>query len=125
MIWHTNSGLENATRYIQAFKKNYPFINAQVWRSKTRQVIQRVIAEANAGRHMVDVIKPSTDLLPVEGRVVAHPRVDPIYPRMKELQSLLGTSRVQLNTVEQNHKLYKDGLQILDEIVLKRKSASL
>ena len=64
MIWYTNSGLENATRYIQAFKKIYPFINAQVWRSKTRQVIQRVIAEANAGRHIVDVIKPSTDLLP-------------------------------------------------------------
>ena len=307
MIWYTNSGLENATRYIQAFKKIYPFINAQVWRSKTRQVIQRVIAEANAGRHIVDVIKPSTDLLPVlleknliaryetptraiypahakstyftnmnyafrvfafnprklarkevpktwdellqprwkgeilfdessleevvallaawgrektmnyftrlsqqqllirvgrdtttqmmmageaplavttyaynneslratnapvdwvaedlipalmypltlarnaphpysaalfydfllseqgqqliakEGRIVAHPKVDPIYPRMKELQGLLGTSRVQLNTVEQNHKLYKDGLQILDEIVLKRKSAS-
>ena len=308
MIWYTNSGLENATRYIQAFKQIYPFINAQVWRSKTRQVIQRVIAEANAGRHIVDVVKPSTDLLPAllernligryetparaiypahakntyftnmnyafrvfafnpqkvsrqeapktwdellqprwkgeilfdessleevvallaawgrekttsyftrlsqqqllirvgrdtttqmmmageaplavttyaynneslratkapvdwvaedlipalmyplalarnaphpysaalfydfllseqgqqliakEGRVVAHPRVAPIYPRMKELQGLLGTSRVQLNTVEQNHKLYKDGLQILDEIVLKRKSANL
>ena len=308
MIWYTNSGLENASRYIQVFKQIYPFINAQVWRSKTRQVIQRVIAEANAGRHIVDVIKPSTDLLPAlfernligryetptraiypahakstyftnmnyafrvfafnprkvarkdvpktwdellqprwkgeilfdessleevvallaawgrektvnyftrlsqqqllirvgrdtttqmmmageaplavttyaynneslratnapvdwvaedlipalmypltvarnaphpysaalfydfllseqgqqliakEGRVVAHPKVDPIYPRMKEIQGLLGTSRVQLNTVEQNHKLYKDGLQILDEIVLKRKSASL
>ncbi len=308
MIWYTNSGLENASRYIQVFKQIYPFIDAQVWRSKTRQVIQRVIAEANAGRHIVDVIKPSTDLLPAllerkligryetptraiypahakstyftnmnyafrvfafnprkvprkdvpktwdellqprwkgeilfdessleevvallaawgrekttnyftrlsqqqllirvgrdtttqmmmageaplavttyaynneslratnapvdwvaedlipalmypltvarnaphpysaalfydfllseqgqqliakEGRVVAHPKVDPIYPRMKELQGLLGTSRVQLNTVEQNHKLYKDGLQILDEIVLKRKPASL
>jgi iron(III) transport system substrate-binding protein len=308
MIWYTNSGLENASRYIQVFKQIYPFINAQVWRSKTRQVIQRVIAEANAGRHIVDVVKPSTDLLPAllerkiigryetptraiypahakstyftnmnyafrvfafnprkvarkdvpktwdellqprwkgeilfdessleevvallaawgrektvnyftrlsqqqllirvgrdtttqmmmageaplavttyaynneslratnapvdwvaedlipalmypltvarnaphpysaalfydfllseqgqqliakEGRVVAHPKVDPIYPRMKELQGLLGTSRVQLNTVEQNHKLYKGGLQILDEIVLKRKSASL
>jgi iron(III) transport system substrate-binding protein len=308
MIWYTNSGLENATGYIQAFKKHYPFIDAQVWRSKTRQVIQRVIAEANAGRHIVDVIKPSTDLLPAlleknligryetpnraiypahakatyftnmnyafrvfafnprkvtrkdapktwedllqprwkgeilfdessleevvallatwgrektvnyftrlsqqqllirvgrdtttqmmmageaplavttyaynneslratnapvdwvaedlipalmypltlarnaphpysaalfydfllseqgqqliakEGRVVAHPKVDPIYPRMKELQGLLGTSRVQLNTVEQNHKLYKDGLQILDEIILKRKSSSM
>jgi hypothetical protein len=45
--------------------------------------------------------------------------------RMKELQGLLGTSRVQLNTVEQNHKFYKDGLQILDEIVLKRKSSSM
>ncbi|HLN83894.1 MAG TPA: hypothetical protein VK355_09785, partial [Candidatus Binatia bacterium] len=38
MLWYTNSGIENATRYIQAFKKNFPFINAQVWRAKTRQV---------------------------------------------------------------------------------------
>ena len=306
MVWYTNTGLENAARYIQAFKKNYPSINAQVWRAKTRQVIQRVISEANAGRNLVDVIKPSTDLFPAlleknligrydtplraiypahakgtfytnmnyafrvfafnprkvarkdvpkswdellqprwkgeilfdessleevmallaawgrdktvnyftrlsqqqllirvgrdtmtqmmmageaplavttyaynneslratnapvdwvaedlipaliypltmarnaphpysaalfydfliseegqrliakEGRVVAHPKVEPIYPRMKELQSFLGTSRVQLNSLEQNHKFYKEGLQILDEIVLKRKSA--
>jgi iron(III) transport system substrate-binding protein len=306
MVWYTNSGLDNATRYIQAFKKLYPFINAQVWRAKTRQVTQRVISEANAGRNLADVIKPSTDLLPAlleknllaryetpqraiypahakanyftsmnyafrvfafnprkvarkdvpktweellnprwkgeilfdessleevmallavwgrektanyftrlaqqqllirigrdtttqmmmageaalavttyaynnenlrttnapvdwlaedlipaliypltmarnaphpyaaalfydfllsepgqqliakEGRVVAHPKVEPIYPRMKELQNLLGTSRVQLNTVEQNQKFYKAGLQILDEIVLKRKAS--
>ena len=306
MVWYTNTGLDNATRYIQAFKKVYPFINAQVWRGKTRQVVQRVISEANAGRSIVDVVKPSTDLLPVlieknllaryetpvraiypaqskgslftsinyafrvfafnprklaakdaprsweellqpkwkgqilfdessleevvalyaawgkektvnyfirlsqqnllirvgrdtttqmmmageaplavttyaynnetlraknapvdwlaedlipaliypltmsrnaphpysaalfydfmlseqgqqliakEGRVVAHPKVDPIYPRMKELRGLLGTSRVQLNTVEQNQKFYKEGIQILDEIVLKRKSS--
>ncbi len=306
MVWYTNSGLDNANRYIQAFKKVYPFINAQVWRAKTRQVIQRVIAEANAGRNLVDVVKPSTDLFPAlleknligryetpmravypahakstyftnmnyafrvfafnprkvarkdvpksweellqprwkgeilfdessleevmaligawgrekavnyltrlsqqqllirvgrdtttqmmmageaplavttyaynnetlrasnapvdwiaedlipallypltmarnaphpysaalfydflisepgqqliakEGRVVAHPKVEPIYPRMKELQNLLGTPRVQLNTLEQNHKYYKDGLQILDEIVLKRKTS--
>jgi iron(III) transport system substrate-binding protein len=304
MIWYTNTGVENANRYIQAFKKLYPFINAQFWRSKTRQVVQRVVAEARAGRHLVDVVKPSTDLMPVlldakilgryespsrapypaqgkgayytnmnyafrifsynprklprkdvprswedllqpkwkseilfdessleevvsliavwgkektadyfgklsrqqllirvgrdttsqmmmageaplavttyaynseslkaqnapidwvaqdliptlmypltmarnaphpysaalfydyllseqgqrliakEGRVVAHPKVEPIYPRMKELQNLLGTQRVQLNTIEQNHKLYKDGLKILDEIVLQRK----
>jgi len=304
LVWYTNSGVENATRYIQAFKKKYPFINANFWRSKTRQVTQRVVSEANAGRNLVDVIKPSTDLLPAllernligryetpgraiypahakslyfttmnyafrvfafnprkvnrkdapktweellqpkwkgeilfdessleevvallaawgrdrtvsyftrlsqqqllirvgrdtvtqmmmageaplavttyaynneglrvqsapvdwiaedlipaliypltlarnaphpysaalfydfmiseegqrliarEGRVVAHPKVEPIYPRMKELQSFLGTARVQLNTLEQNHKFYKEGLQILDEIVLKRK----
>ena len=307
MLWYTNSGIENATRYIQAFKKNYPFVNAQVWRAKTRQVTQRAIAEANAGKHLVDVIKPSTDLLPPmleknligkydtplraiypaqskspfytnmnyafrvfafnprkvarkdapktwedllqpkwqgeilfdessleevmallgawgkdktvnyltklgqqqllirvgrdtttqmmmagesalavttyaynneslraqnapvdwvaedlipaliypltmarnaphpysaalfydfliseegqrliakEGRVVAHPKVEPIYPRMKELQSLLGTPRIQLNTLEQNARLLKDGVQILDEVVLKRKSSS-
>jgi hypothetical protein len=60
-----------------------------------------------------------------EGRVVAHPKVEPIYPRMKELQSYLGTARVQLNTVEQNHKLYKDGIQILDEVILKHRPSSL
>ena len=307
LLWYTNSGIENATRYIQAFKKNYPYINAQVWRAKTRQVTQRALQEAAAGKHMVDIIKPSTDLLPPmldknllgkyetpgravfpanvkspyytsinyafrvfgfnprklnrkdapkswdellqpkwkgeilfdessleevmsllaawgkektvnyltklsqqnllirvgrdtttqmmmageapiavttyaynneslkaanapvdwvaedliptliypltlarnaphpysaalfydfmiseegqrliakEGRVVAHPKVEPIYPRMKELQSLLGTPRIQLNTVEQSYKLIKDGVQILDEIVLKRKSSS-
>jgi len=306
MVWYTNSGIENATRYIQAFKKRYPFINANFWRSKTRQVTQRIVSEANAGRHLVDVIKPSTDLLPIlldknligrydtplraiypthakpafytnmnyafrvfafnprtvsrkdapnswedllqpkwkgeilfdessleevmallgawgkdktvnyltklsqqqllirigrdtttqmmmageahlavttyaynneslrannapidwvaedliptlvypltmarnaphpysaalfydfliseegqrliarEGRVVAHPKVEPIYPRMKELQGLLGTPRIQLNTLEQNAKLLKDGVQILDEVVLKRKSS--
>ena len=306
MLWYTNSGIENATRYIQAFKKNYPFINAQVWRAKTRQVTQRAISEANAGKHLVDVIKPSTDLLPPmleknligkydtpvraiypahakspfytnmnyafrvfafnprkvnrkeapkswedlllpkwkgeilfdessleevmallgacgkektvnyltrlsqqqllirvgrdttiqmmmageaalavttyaynneslraqnapvdwvaedlipaliypltlarnaphpyaaalfydfliseegqrliarEGRVVAHPKVEPIYPRMKELQNLLGTPRIQLNTLEQNYKLLNEGIRILDGIVLKRKSS--
>jgi iron(III) transport system substrate-binding protein len=306
MVWYTNSGIENATRYIQAFRKKYPFINANFWRSKTRQVTQRVVSEANAGRHLVDVIKPSFDLLPIflerniigrydtplranfpahakspfytnmnyafrvfsynprklsqkdvpksweellnpkwkgeilfdessveevtallgawgkektlgyftrlsqqqllvrvgrdttaqmmmageaplavtsyaynteglraknapidwvpqdlipaliypltmarqaphphagalfydfmiseegqrliaqEGRVVTHPKVEPIYPRMKELQNLLGTPRVQINTLEQNAKLIKDGVQILDEVVLKRKSS--
>ena len=65
--------------------------------------------------------EPGQKLIAKEGRVVAHPKVEPIYPRMKELQNFLGTSRVQLNTVEQNQKFYKEGLQILDEIVLKRK----
>ena len=60
-------------------------------------------------------------LIAKEGRVVAHPKVEPIYPRMKELQNLLGTPRVQLNTLEQNHKLLKDGMQILDESRLEAK----
>jgi hypothetical protein len=64
MVWYTNSGIENATRYIQALRKNIHSSTPKFWRSKTRQVTQRAIAEANAGKHLVDVIKPSTDLLP-------------------------------------------------------------
>src|ERR1043166_2444402 len=84
MVWYTNTGLDNASRYIQAFKKVYPFINAQVWRAKPRQVIQRAISEANAGRSIVDVIKPSTDLFPalLEKNLVARYEtpVRAIYP---------------------------------------------
>jgi len=42
---------------------------------------------------------------------------------MKELQSLIGTLRIQLNTLEQNAKLLKDGVKILDEVALQRKSS--
>ncbi len=63
-------------------------------------------------------------LIAQEGRVVVHPKVEPIYPRMKELQNLLGTPRVQINTMEQNAKVIKDGIQILDEVILQRKSSS-
>jgi hypothetical protein len=59
-------------------------------------------------------------LIAKEGARRRPSKVDPIYPRMKELQNLLGTPRIQLNTLEQNAKLLKDGVEILDEIVLKR-----
>ena len=304
MVWYTNTGLENANRYLQAFKKAYPFTNPKVWRAKSRDVTQRLITEARAGTFLADVIKTSNDLLPAlfeksligryetplrmiypahakgdlwtnmnyefrvfafnprkvarkdvpktwgellqprwrgeilfdessleevvslltvwgrektvdylgrlsqqnllvrigrdtttqmmmageallavtvyaynseslrvngapidwmgqdlipaliypltmarnaphpysaalfydfllseagqqmlakEGRVVAHPKVEAIYPRMKELQNMLGTPRLQLNTIEHTQKHYKEGLQILDEVVLKRK----
>jgi len=304
MLWYTNTGIENANRYVQAFKKAYPYINAKFWRGKSRDVTQRLITEARAGTFLADVVKTSNDLLPAlleksligryetplrtvypahakgelwtnmnyefrifafnprklarkdvpktweellqsrwkgeilfdessleevvslltvwgrektvdyltrlsqqnllvrigrdtttqmmmageallavtayaynseslrangapidwvgqdlipaliypltmarnaphpysaalfydfllseagqqmlakEGRVVAHPKVEAIYPRMKELQSLLGTPRLQLNTIEHTQKHYKEGLQILDEVVLKRK----
>lgn len=304
MIWYTNSGLDNVNRYIQAFKRTYPFINAKFWRGKSRDVTEKVVTEAMAGFFSVDVVKTTTDLLPAlmeknligryespirasypshakgalwtninygfrvfgfnsrklsrqevptswdgllhsrwkedilfdessleevvalraawgrekvvayltslsnqrllirrgrdsiaqlliageaplavtvyaynseslramgapidwvapdlipvliypltmvrnaphphaaalfydfllsdagqqmlakEGRVVANPKIEPIYPRMKELQLLLGTARVHLNTVEDATKYYKESLQILDEVVLKRK----
>ncbi len=57
-----------------------------------------------------------------EGRVVANPDIEPIYPRMKELRGLLGTSRVHLNTVEEAPKYNREGLKIFDEFLLKRKA---
>lgn len=303
MIWYTNSGIDNANSYIQAFKKVYPFINTKVWRAKSRDVAQKFVTESRAGVFIADVVKTTTDLLPPlfernllgryespirasypghakgalwtsinyafrvfgfnprmvarqevpkswdellqprwrgqilfdessleevlalrvswgrektvsylkklspqllirrgrdnvvqlamageaplavtiyaynaeglraqgapidwvapdlittliypltmsrfsphphaaalfydfllsdagqqmlakEGRLVANPRIEPIYPRMRELRALLGSSRAHLNTVEDAAKYYTDSLQILDEVVLKRK----
>ncbi len=64
MVWYTNTGLENATSYIQTFKKAYPFVNTKLWRGKSRDVTERVITEARGGLYLVDVVKPTTDLLP-------------------------------------------------------------
>ncbi len=57
-----------------------------------------------------------------EGRLVANPNIEPIYPRMKELRALLGTPRVHINTIEEAPKYNKEGLKLLDELLLKRKT---
>jgi len=64
IVWYTNSNLQNAKRYIREFKKVYPFTNPRVWRGKSRDVTQRILAEARTGQQFVDVIKPASDLLP-------------------------------------------------------------
>jgi iron(III) transport system substrate-binding protein len=64
MVWYTNSGVDNAARYVQAFKKAYPFINAQIWRAKSRDVAQKFLTETRAGVYVADLVKTTTDLLP-------------------------------------------------------------
>ena len=64
MVWYTNGSVENTARYIREFKRAYPFTNSRVWRGKSRDVTQRIIAETRMGQFFVDVLKPSTDLVP-------------------------------------------------------------
>ncbi len=64
LLWYTNTGIDNANNYIRAFKKAYPFINAKVWRGKSRTITDRFLTEARAGVFLADVIKTSTNLLP-------------------------------------------------------------
>jgi iron(III) transport system substrate-binding protein len=64
MVWYTNSGVDNANRYVQAFKKAYPFIDARFWRAKSRDVAQKFLTESRGGISVADVVKTTTDLLP-------------------------------------------------------------
>jgi iron(III) transport system substrate-binding protein len=57
-----------------------------------------------------------------EGRVVANPNIDPIYPRMKELRALLGTPRVHINTLEEASKYSQEGIKIFDTFLAERKA---
>lgn len=65
LVWYTNTGLDNAGQYTQAFIRAYPFIKANFWRGKSRDVVEKVVTEARANLFNVDVIKTTTDLLPV------------------------------------------------------------
>lgn len=64
MLWYTNTGVDNANNYIRAFKQAYPFVNAKVWRAKSRTITDRFLTESRAGVFLADVIKTSTNLLP-------------------------------------------------------------
>ena len=64
LLWYTNTGTDNAHSYIRAFKKAYPFINAKVYRGKSRVITDKFLTEARAGVFLADVIKTSTNLLP-------------------------------------------------------------
>jgi iron(III) transport system substrate-binding protein len=64
MLWYTNTGVDNANNYIRAFKKAYPFVNAKVWRAKSRTITDRFLTEARAGVFLADVVKNSTNLMP-------------------------------------------------------------
>src|SRR5262249_13119019 len=64
MLWYTNTGIDNANNYIRAFKKAYPFVNAKVWRAKSRTISDRFLTESRAGVYLADVVKNSTNLLP-------------------------------------------------------------
>ena len=189
MLWYT-TGVDNANNYLRAFKKAYPFINAKVWRAKSRTITDRFLTEARAGVFLADIIKNSTNLLPplfeqhlitvypynmetmraqkapvdwiapdmipgllypltmmraaphpysaalfydfllssagqkliaAEGRIVADPKIEPIFPKMRELKQLLGSARVHINTAEEAPQFYNDSPRILDEAVLGRK----
>jgi len=48
--WEQDEGL------LKPFREKYPFINIKVWDSRNEEVVNRIITEAKAGRHSVDVL---------------------------------------------------------------------
>lgn len=56
VILYSSLNNEQIVTLIDAFKKRYPFIKPSFYRATSERVLQRVITEARAGRHSVDVL---------------------------------------------------------------------
>ena len=47
--------------FVREFEKKYPFIKASEWRNDSKNLIRKVLEEAQAGRVLVDVVETTAD----------------------------------------------------------------
>lgn len=55
VVW-THTWRKGAENVLRPFRKMYPFLKVKVWDSRTVAVVNKVVAEAKAGRHSPDVL---------------------------------------------------------------------
>lgn len=61
VVWYTTDSPRQTQILFRAFKAKYPFIDAQLIRGKSRAILDRIITEYRAGRHLFDIAKTSTE----------------------------------------------------------------
>ena len=54
--------------YVKEFEKKYPFITVSEWRSDSKNLLSRAMAEFNSSRSLVDVIETTTEAMGVMKR---------------------------------------------------------
>ena len=96
LMIYSSVPVEDLSALTEAFEKKYG-IKANVWRSSSEGVLQRIVAESKAGRYEADIIA-TRDLDPeVEGRLrTGHPDA----PTLEELQEQLSLGRVYAQQAE-------------------------
>lgn len=52
-IWTTDAGKE-ANEYLKVFKNKYPFLEVEVWTSNNEAIVEKMLAEAKAGKYTPD-----------------------------------------------------------------------
>lgn len=69
VVWYTTDAPRPTQVIFKAFNKKYPFVKTLFIRSKSRKILDRVLTESRAGKHLFDLAKTSTEtfnLYPVE-----------------------------------------------------------
>lgn len=61
VVWYTIDAPKPTQIVYKAFRKKYPFVKTQFIRAKSRAILDRVLTETRAGKHLFDLAKTSTE----------------------------------------------------------------
>jgi iron(III) transport system substrate-binding protein len=75
VVWYTTIGSADAKMLVDEFRRRYPKISAEYYRTGGPQLMERIFTEARAGRHLWDVFMNSaiyTHLLNEKGMLASY-----------------------------------------------------
>lgn len=71
LVWYTSMAIDTSKPLLDAFLKEYPFINAELVRAGEEQLVNRIFSEIRAGRWAFDVMSTSSIATMIERKIVA------------------------------------------------------
>ena len=84
VVWYTTIGSADAKMLVDEFRRRYPKIAAEYFRTGGPQLVERIFTEARAGRHLWDVFMNSaiyTHLLSEKGMLAVYESPESRYFR--------------------------------------------
>jgi len=71
LVWYTSMAIDTSKPLLDAFLKEYPFVNAELVRAGEEQLVNRILSEIRAGRWAFDVVSTSSIATMIERKIVA------------------------------------------------------
>lgn len=84
LVWYTTIGAADAKMLVDGFRRRYPNIAAEYYRTGGPQLVERIFTEARAGKHLWDVFMNSaiyTHLLNEKGMLAVYESPESKYYR--------------------------------------------
>src|SRR5574341_1631187 len=112
LLWYTTLIVNQVVRpMVEAFKKEYPFIQVEYFRANSEQIAQKTVTEYQAKRYEVDVVDGtgSPPLLKKAGLLqrFSSPPMGEYPPELRDPQGYWGATNLYFMTLGYNTKLVK------------------
>lgn len=112
LLWYTTLIVNQVVRpMVEAFKKEYPFIQVEYFRANSEQIAQKTITEYQAKRYEVDIVDGtgSPPLLKKAGLLqrFSSPPMGEYPPELRDPQGYWGATNLYFMTLGYNTKLVK------------------